>query len=41
LALLEHLKQMHAAGEAIPSPSTLKLSGSPGDEDGEAILVEI
>jgi len=41
LALQEYLKQKRAAGEAIPIPSTLKLSGLPSDEDGEAILVEV
>jgi len=41
LALLEYLKQKRATGEAIPVPSTLKLCGSPSDEDGEAILVEV
>ena len=41
LALLGHLKQLHAAGEPIPIPSTLELSGKPDDNNGEAILVEV
>lgn len=40
-ALLARLQHLHAAGEAIPIPGTLELSGNPDDARGEAILVEV